>query len=72
METLDQQFRILVDTNEKSLVMRYADLNFVNEPIRNFICKNNLAEPEEQTIFDQIFFKATEITCIETIPNAVD
>jgi legumain len=71
-ETLDQQFNILVNTTDKSHVMRYGDQKFVKEPIGNFIGNLNLDAPEESSFFETIFEKAKEMTGFETSPYAVD
>lgn len=71
-ETLDQQFAVILNTTDKSHVMRYGDQKFVSEPIGNFIGTLNLAEPEEDNFFESIFNKAKQITGLEDNPMAVD
>ncbi len=57
-ETLNQQFSIILNTTDKSHVMRYGDQKFVSQPIGNFIGTLNLAEAEEEGFFESIFNKA--------------
>jgi len=71
-ETLDQQFAIILNTTDKSHVMRYGDQKFVNEPIGNFIGTLNLAEAEEESYFEKIFSKAKQMAGFEKDPFAVD
>jgi legumain len=71
-ETLDTQFKRVLNETTMSHVMRYGDLDFIKAPVGNFYGNLNLPEITESKadFFETLFNKAKETVGLETPVDA--